>query len=155
MKIIIYTTESTVYMEVPSEEEANIECQRFEGQMWKEVRAVAVISDTGEFLGVQHDSENFMDQPPLPSPHLQRPKWNRTTQEWEEGITPEQVISGIKREIRDMRGVLLSACDWTQLSDSPLSTEKKLEWKVYRQLLRDLPSMITTPTDVVWPTKPV
>ena len=33
----------------------------------------------------------------------------------------------------------LQISDWTQIPDSPLSAEKKAEWAVYRQALRDLP----------------
>lgn len=38
---------------------------------------------------------------------------------------------------RKERNLLLQESDWTQLVDSPLSEEKKLEWKEYRQKLRD------------------
>ena len=34
----------------------------------------------------------------------------------------------------------LAKCDWTQSSDSPLSSDKKKEWATYRQALRDLPA---------------
>ena len=42
-------------------------------------------------------------------------------------------------ELRHERNLRLSLCDWTVLPDSPLTEEKKNEWKVYRQKLRDLP----------------
>jgi hypothetical protein len=45
-------------------------------------------------------------------------------------------------QIRSQRDRLLSACDWTQLSD--VSFAKKDDWKTYRQALRDLPDTITT-----------
>ena len=57
-------------------------------------------------------------------------------------------------EIRQKRNELLAACDWTQFNDSPLSTDKKLEWTTYRQALRDLPANTTDPTNVTWPTPP-
>ena len=38
------------------------------------------------------------------------------------------------------RNQLLSESDWTQLPDSPLTTEKKTEWATYRQQLRDMPA---------------
>lgn len=38
------------------------------------------------------------------------------------------------------RNRLLKDSDWTQLPDSPLSTEKKTEWATYRQVLRDMPA---------------
>lgn len=56
--------------------------------------------------------------------------------------------------IRDKRNKLLLSCDWTQSNDSVLSDEKKLEWRVYRQTLRDITSSYETPSDVEWPTPP-
>lgn len=57
-------------------------------------------------------------------------------------------------EIRQLRNRLLSACDWTQLSDSPLNTETKEKWSIYRQALRDFPSTILDPTNPTWPIPP-
>ena len=41
-------------------------------------------------------------------------------------------------EIREKRNRYLLASDWTQMPDSPLSDEKKAEWRTYRQALRDM-----------------
>ena len=54
--------------------------------------------------------------------------------------------------IRAQRTLLLSECDWTQGSDSPLSGSKKTEWATYRQALRDLPASTDDP--IVFPTPP-
>lgn len=59
--------------------------------------------------------------------------------------------------IREERRGWLKVTDWTQVPDSPLTTEKRAEWATYRQALRDLPSSYTSSTpieDVVWPTQP-
>ena len=59
--------------------------------------------------------------------------------------------------IREMRTDPLRLSDWTQMPDSPLTAEKKAEWRVYRQALRDLPdtwSSATDPHDVVLPQPP-
>ena len=55
--------------------------------------------------------------------------------------------------VREKRAILLDNSDWTQLSDVPLSDEKKAEWVSYRQALRD----ITTQPEgsVSWPVEPV
>ena len=42
-------------------------------------------------------------------------------------------------ELRQKRDSYLNASDWTQMSDCPLSDEKKQEWAIYRQLLREIP----------------
>jgi hypothetical protein len=54
-------------------------------------------------------------------------------------------------EVRQQRNELLSACDWTQLPDSPADHEV---WATYRQELRDVTSQEGFPWDVVWPEQP-
>jgi len=68
-------------------------------------------------------------------------RWNGVSWEYFEATTeaekpdfaPEQKGT-IKRIYRDR---LLRESDWTQLTDAPLSKEKKSEWKEYRKALRD------------------
>ena len=63
---------------------------------------------------------------------------------------------------KQRRNDLLLCCDWTQGTDAPITAEKKEEWKVYRQKLRDLPANITanpkdlfkSPVHSEWPTQP-
>lgn len=55
--------------------------------------------------------------------------------------------------IRIKRDQLLVNSDWTQLPDSPFITEKKTEWNIYRQQLRDLP-FTCDPTNPIWPIPP-
>lgn len=56
--------------------------------------------------------------------------------------------------IRESRNYMLMNCDWTVLPDSPLTPEKKQEWIVYRQSLRDITESFSDPNDVIWPTQP-
>jgi hypothetical protein len=70
------------------------------------------------------------------------------TQEFQ--FRPEEPLVGIRAE----RNRLLSVTDWTQVSDSPLTEEKRNEWKTYRQALRDMFVNCSTPSDVVWPNLP-
>ena len=72
-----------------------------------------------------------------------------------------EVARNYWKEFRNIRDSLLSRCDWTQSPDSPLTEEKKDEWATYRQILRDLPVIISDPKPMVndlnhenWPTKP-
>ena len=58
------------------------------------------------------------------------------------------------KNIRAERDSLISSCDWTQISDTPLSTSVKASWATYRQSLRDITDDYSTPADVVWPTAP-
>ena len=55
------------------------------------------------------------------------------------------------RADRDQR---LAASDWTQIADSPLTSEKKTEWATYRQSLRDLPTASGFPHTMTWPDEP-
>ena len=62
--------------------------------------------------------------------------------------------------MRSNRNILLRESDWTQLPDV-YSDEKKQEWAIYRQALRDLPSTASPSLDedgnltgITWPTKP-
>ena len=48
------------------------------------------------------------------------------------GSTPEESV----RKIRDS---LLSASDWTQTLDAPLTDEQRAAWATYRRALRDAP----------------
>lgn len=80
---------------------------------------------------------------------VEKPDWS---------VVGDQIMVRInEREylpIRQMRDKLLSECDWTLGPDSPLSDEKKEEWRIYRQALRDLPSNVTNIDKVFWPDKP-
>ena len=58
------------------------------------------------------------------------------------------------RHIIQKRNNKLTASDWTQLPDAPLSDSKKAEWATYRQALRDLPSAQSNFYEVTWPTEP-
>lgn len=69
-------------------------------------------------------------------------------------------------EVKNHRNWLLAVSDWTQGSDSPLSSSKKTEWVTYRQALRDIPATIAADSGLTakamaddfthssWPTKP-
>ena len=77
--------------------------------------------------------------------------WDMQNEIWQ--YSSEALYSLIRQQ-RDMR---LFQCDWTQMPDSPLTENKKQEWAVYRQQLRDLPQnqpSLTLLEEVVWPTPP-
>jgi hypothetical protein len=66
-------------------------------------------------------------------------------------------IDGTRRHaniIRNKRNSLLTASDWTQGADSPLTADQKTAWATYRTALRNLPSAPGFPFTHVWPTKP-
>lgn len=68
-----------------------------------------------------------------------------------------ELIAGVQDQIRSARTSRLSASDWTQVPDAPLTTAQRNSWAVYRQSLRDLPSQYQNETDfanVVFPNPP-
>lgn len=79
------------------------------------------------------------------------------------GVAPEltRVVGGdvlvdlepLRDHCRVERNARLTACDWTQLPDSPLPPAKRAEWAAYRQALRDLPET-ADPLAVAWPEEP-
>lgn len=68
--------------------------------------------------------------------------------------TPTAGVQPSADDIRIYRNSLLTSCDWTQLSDAPITTEMKAIWDSYRQALRDVPQQSTFPTSVEWPVIP-
>lgn len=67
-------------------------------------------------------------------------------------IVPSEPEVDPWQEPRNIRDALLSKSDWTQLQDSPLSTQKLAEWATYRQLLRDITTQ--DPDNITWPDTP-
>lgn len=100
--------------------------------------------------------------------NIQQPNIELTEEEWQQALSKNyKVINGkhtysafvesqdnIIESLRAIRNSLLTETDWTQVEDSPLSPEKKAEWKNYRQALRDLTD-IDDLTTIVWPVKPL
>jgi hypothetical protein len=62
-------------------------------------------------------------------------------------------LNSLWYNIRERRTIKLKECDWTQLSDSPLTPEKKEQWQTYRQSLRDI-TLQSDPYNIVWPEEP-
>lgn len=77
------------------------------------------------------------------------------SQNWVESDASEaEIIYRIENqweEVRIQRNLLLSDCDWTQLSD--ISNEIKENWAEYRQSLRDI-TLQSNPYNINWPVKP-
>ena len=65
-----------------------------------------------------------------------------------------QEIAQLADEVRAERNAKLTACDWTQLDDAPLTEAAKIVWQKYRQELRDVTSQAGFPTNVTWPEAP-
>jgi len=77
--------------------------------------------------------------------------WNFEEQNWVTTPIPNEVFW---EKMRDTRNSSLSASDWSQLSDAPLTSSQKTQWKTYRQALRDLPINTEDPKNIIWPLPP-
>jgi hypothetical protein len=64
---------------------------------------------------------------------------------------PETDNAGWMSRLRYWRNEELKASDWTQVEDAPVD---KIAWANYRQALRDLPSTVTDPLNIVFPQPP-
>lgn len=73
------------------------------------------------------------------------------------GIAEDVIAAGVAAAkwegIRTDRDLRLTASDWTQLPDSPLTAEQKAEAAAYRQALRDLTEQ-ADPDAMSWPDAP-
>jgi len=71
-------------------------------------------------------------------------------------ISQQEIDQKSESNNRAKRDRILGRSDWTQVPDSPLSEEKKTEYQVYRQALRDLPTHANWPNlnDEDWPVMP-
>jgi len=75
--------------------------------------------------------------------------------EWDTANTTANTSSpSTEASVKEERGHLLDSSDWTVLPDSPLSDSKIVEWKTYRQALRDLPANTTDWANPTYPTPP-
>jgi len=72
----------------------------------------------------------------------------------EETTYRTSVDNRVAASVRAERHRKLAACDWTVLTDSPLTTAKKTEWKTYRAALRDISAAEGFPHTMEWPTEP-
>lgn len=67
---------------------------------------------------------------------------------------PPPVPEDAAAKARGLRDALLTACDWTMLTDAPLTDAQKSAWKKYRQDLRAVPQQSGFPGKITWPTTP-
>lgn len=115
--------------------------------------------ETGEILSVISGQEGFIEFPEIEGCLYVDGRGDRNTQHVVNGEIVDKPQSELDANaleeawliFRQDRNHRLKSCDWTQVSDAPVD---QAAWATYRQALRDLPSQVTDPTDVTWPTAP-
>jgi hypothetical protein len=58
------------------------------------------------------------------------------------------------QRVRDLRNHLLFMTDYRMIDDYPGVIAKKVDWRKYRQALRDIPQVFKSPDDVIFPEPP-
>jgi hypothetical protein len=120
-------------------------------------------TDRSPISGAWQLPANTTETMPLTAKDKYNVVWNGSAWEYQEQVIPEKEtpittpLTDAEKlvNIRTKRDSLLTACDWTQLADSPLTTEKKQSWVTYRQALRDMPEKGCSDLDnPVWPISP-
>lgn len=116
-------------------------------------------NENGEYTGFY--VEGIHENIPQPNIELSEEEWQQALSKNYKVIDGKHAYSAfvqnqndILENLRTTRNSLLTESDWTQVEDSPLSEEKKTEWKNYRQALRDLTDLDDL-TTIVWPSKPL
>jgi len=122
----------------------------------------ATYNEQGDYTGF-YTEEIHGDNIPTPNIQLTEDQWLEANnsrckvingEHTQNPITEEELIEVKYIRFRAERDFLLKESDWTQFNDSPLSAEKKAEWAVYRQTLRDLPNTVDI-NNIVYPIKPI
>jgi uncharacterized protein Usg len=105
-----------------------------------------VVQDKTDFIQTHYWDGDWKQREPSPNIHS---SWVDGEWVWDQ--------EDLMNEVRFMRNRIIASTDWTQLSDSPLSTDMKNAWAGYRQELRDLdfidPDMSNI-NQVNWPEPP-
>jgi len=104
------------------------------------------IDNRNDFIMTHYWDDEWKEREVSPNKHS---KWVNNQWEWS--------WDDLIQEVREIRNRLLQSSDWTQMSDSPLSEDEKLDWQIYREELRSLSFVednISNVKDVDWPKKP-
>lgn len=110
------------------------------------------ISDGQSFVEGEFDDSIYYIENQLPVAFPEKPigsyvfDWN--SKQW---MFDSIAASELAKSQRDK---LLSESDWTQMPDVQMADEKRNQWKVYRQSLRDITLQPDFPKTINWPVKP-
>ena len=81
-------------------------------------------------------------------------RFNADTGAWVGSRTAAQITAAAWTALRAERNAKLTACDWTQVPDSPMTALQRTCWAQYRQALRNMPETTTDPNNPTWPQEP-
>lgn len=111
-----------------------------------------------------------VSNPPVYNEETHKVVWNTSTNRWnKKTLTADELqrrFDSKWTETRLRRNDLLLQSDWSQISSGngvgvygvpgkEIDSDKREEYKVYRQALRDITKDFDSPENVVWPIEPV
>lgn len=97
-----------------------------------------------EYTGVQFINNQWIDT------------WNELplySNSSEQTICEEELITIQWNYVRNIRNIKLSETDYTQISDSPITSASRANFITYRQALRDVTNQ-PDPYNITWPAVP-
>ena len=100
---------------------------------------------------IDRNTQKLEESAPVLDGSTWRQTWNVVELSTEE---LQQIEDNAAASVRATRDQKLTATDWTQMADSPLSDSNKTAWATYRQSLRDLPTASGFPHTMTWPEEP-
>lgn len=86
------------------------------------------------------------DMPPMPQGFW---VFDYTTKQW----IPD--VQQATKTVDAQRVEILTATDWTQIPNNPLTPTQQASWATYRQEIRDMSQQTGYPLNVVWPVAPI
>lgn len=91
---------------------------------------------------------------PLPDSPGAFHRFNFNQQQWVP-MPDSQKSFFLAYQARIQKNQILASTDWTQVADSPLTSEQRAQWAAYRQQVRDITQQPDFPLNIVWPNVPV
>lgn len=117
---------------------------------YENVREITYKSnDTNAIKGYEFDKYQLS----LPYEKRIEDKVKENPLEWLEFAKAKE-IEKLSNEVRNRRNELLLETDWTQTLDAPITEENQLEYRSYRQELRDITNKSEFPYIIEWPERP-
>jgi len=90
----------------------------------------------------------------LPQPQWVKNLVDKVVAKVKENLNHAERDAVVAANVREQRTNLLAETDWVVVSHTEKETDIPLEWKVYRQDLRDITEQEGFPHEVTWPTEP-
>ena len=103
---------------------------------WSDIHAINVNDSSGEVQPVSGDNRTATAE----EIKAVKDKWNTMKAEMDKAIADRaEAWQNSWDRVRQERTDLLKDTDWTVMTDSPLSNDKKTEYLTYRSSLRNIP----------------